>query len=209
MVVMLVTEEKKVEVKSPRSYQVGLAVCIIVIVVLGGTLSSTYQGQLNQIDSLKSQVNSLTTEGDSLKDQVTTLAAERDSLTAQVNDLQSKYNELIDINNELNDVVNLNKSMVLDENQTVILPAWVYHTLPYTTSHAGYIRVDFAASGDVYFMVGSRFTGGWYATYPLTGTATSGRFTIPVFPGTTYLYVGNPGLLASRVAVAFTITYIY
>lgn len=206
---ILVIEEKKVEVKSPRSYQVALAVCVIVIVVLLGMFYSTYQGQLNQIESLKSQVNSLTTEGDRLKDQVNTLATERDSLALQVDDLQSKYNELIDINNELNDVVNLKKSIVLDENQTVILPAWIYRTLPYTTSHAGYIRVDFAASGDVYFMVGSIFTGGWYATYPLTGTATSGRFTIPVFPGTTYLYVGNPGLLASRVAVAFTITYIY
>jgi len=49
-------EEKKVEARKLRAYQVGLVICVIAIIILGVIFYSTYQSQLNQIDSLKSQI---------------------------------------------------------------------------------------------------------------------------------------------------------
>ena len=202
------TGEKKAEAKKPKAYQMGLAVCVIVIVILGGMFYSTYQSQLNQTDSLKSQVNSLTTdknslttERNSLQSQIVDLKNQVNSLTTKVNDLQSKYNVL-------NDTVNLKKSTVLDKDKTLNIQARGHQTLSYSTAYAGYIRVDFAASGSVYFWVGSELAGGWYAPYTSYGTTTSGRLTVPVFPGTTNLDIRNADLLTG-VTVTFTVTYIY
>lgn len=72
----------------------GLAVCVIVIFIIGGIFYSTYQSQLNQIESLNSQVNSLTAEIDRPQNQLNTLTAERDSLQREVNDLKTERDKL-------------------------------------------------------------------------------------------------------------------
>jgi len=191
-------EEKKVEVKKPRAYQGGLVACVIVIVVLGGMFYSTYQSQLNQLESLKSQVNSLTRERNSLQSQITDFQDQVNSLRAEVGALQSEYNEL-------DDIVNLKKSMVLDKDKTLNIPARGLQTLSYSTAYAGYIIVDFTASGRVLLMVGSGFTGEIY--YRTSGATFSELFTIPILPGKTHLSFLNEGII--RVTVTLTVTYIY
>jgi hypothetical protein len=71
----------------------------------------------------------------------------------------------------------------------------------------GYIRIDFTASGPVYFRV-YNLSYGYSIRYPESGIETSGRFIVPVLPGTTYVYIEHPALLIGASAT-FTITYVY
>jgi len=75
------------EVKKPRGYQAGLVVCVIIIVVLGVGFVSTYQNQLNQINSLKADKTDLQIEVNRLENEI-------DEKENQIAELQSKIEKL-------------------------------------------------------------------------------------------------------------------
>ena len=145
-----------------------------------------------------------------LQSQITNLSNEKNALTSEKASLQSQVTSFQNQLNDLNAIVNLQKSQVLDRDKTVNLAAGKDATLSYSTAYAGYVTISFTATTGVYFWVQSSFTGTNYARYPSTSpdTATSGSFTIPVTKGTTYLYIRNPALLFGA-SVTFTITYVY
>jgi len=119
----------------------------------------------------------------------------------QINGLKLDLANLISI-------VNMEKRTVLVRDKTVNLVANGEASFTYATPYAGYVTVEFTASGPVYFHLGSNFTNSYYTMYPTSGTATSGSFTLPIFPGTTWLYVKHPAVLIGAT-VTFTITYVY
>lgn len=223
--VSLLAGEKKAEKKSPRIYQAGLAICVIIIIILGGLYGiyyATYQSELSQIDSLNNQVNSLTADKNSLTAQVNSLTADKNALIGQITSLQSQIGDLknqvnsltANVNNlqskykDLNDTVYMKKSAVLDKDKAINILAMGHQTLPYTTAYAGYIIVDFKSPVTIYFLVGSALAGGWYAQYTSYGAVTNGRLMVPVFPGTTNLDIRNADPIAG-VTVTITVTYIY
>jgi len=90
------------------SYKAGLAVCIAIIVGLSAMVYITYQSRLNEIESLKGQVNSLTTEKTSLQSQVNSLTTEKSSLQSQIDSLKAdKTNLQKEINTLNNRIVDL------------------------------------------------------------------------------------------------------
>ncbi|NAY89625.1 MAG: hypothetical protein GU347_02780 [Desulfurococcales archaeon] len=110
-------------------------------------------------------------------------------------------------------IVELKESKILDKDKTVNLPAGANMEISYSTPYAGYIKINFTSSGGVYFWVGNSqyvsYNNGYYSRYPPPGdTATSGSFTVPVFPGTTKIYIRNPGILVG-VTVTYTLEYVY
>jgi len=144
---------------------------------------------------------------DALLANYTALSNNYDSLKQKYENLSNSYSTLQSAYNELQAIVNLNESKVLAEDKPVQLPANSYVYLEYDLSYAGYLRITFSATGDVYLYVGN---GDYWVRYPsdYSKTATSGSFIVPVLPGTTYIYIYNPSLLSGR-SVTITVEYTY
>jgi hypothetical protein len=169
--------------KGSKGALIGMAVVIVVLVLSN---IYTYMSLQNQISGALDEVVSLQNENAKLKNTIA-------QLNTQISQLQQ--------------IINLQKATTLDKDKTVNLPAGTSITLYYSTQYVGYIRVDFTASGPVYFRVGNS-NYGYSVRYPESGTATSGSFIIPVLPGTTYLYIEHPAVLIGA-SITFTTTYVY
>jgi len=129
-------------------------------------------------------------------------------LNSRIAELENKVSILENRVRELENIVYLRVSIVLDRDKTVNIPANSYTILRYSTPYAGYLRISFTATQGVYIWVGSSFTGEWYYLYPRDGYATSGSFIVPVLPGTTSIYIGNPSWFLG-VTVTLIIEYVY
>jgi len=176
-----------------------------------------------QITMLQNQIENLQTQVAFLQDQINILAGERDSLMRQVNKLQNQVDYLQGLADNLwgqinylqgqldyyESIVNLELSRVLADNEAIAIPGNSYHILSYTTEYAGYLIIEFTATNGISIHVGSNFTGEYYYTYPNNGTTTNGTFYVPVFPGTTYIFLDNRGPFRPGVTVTIIITYVY
>ena len=135
------------------------------------------------------------------------------TLRSEYSDLESRYSTLQQdytaLRGELDDVMNLGKSIVLEDNRTLELSAGGNTTLSYDTFYAGYIEVNFTSSTDVYIWVGSSVTEDeYYARFPsYPDTASSGAFRIPVC-ATVYIYIMNTSEELDAL-VNLTIKYVY
>jgi peptidoglycan hydrolase CwlO-like protein len=157
---------------------------------------------------LEKIVNNLTAENEKLKNKILSLQNQITYLNNIIAELEKKNSVLENRVRELEDIIYLRVSTVLDKDKTVNIPANNYIILSYSTPYAGYIRVSFTATHGVYIWVGSSFTGEWYYRYPREGFAARGSFIVPVLPGVTYIYIGNPSPLLG-VTVTLTIEYTY
>ena len=182
--------------KGSKGALIGMAVVIVVLVLSN---IYTYMSLQNQISGALDEVVSLQNENAKLKNTIASLTNENANLKNTIAQLNTQISQL-------QQIINLQKATTLDKDKTVNLPVGASTTLYYSTQYAGYIRVDFTASGPVYFRVGNS-NYGYSVRYPESGTATSGSFIIPVLPGTTYLYIASLSLFG--VSTTFTITYIY
>jgi uncharacterized protein YlxW (UPF0749 family) len=178
-------------------------------------LESTIKNLTDQNNALSTEkarlekiVNNLTAENEKLKNEILSLQNQITYLNNTIAELEKKNSVLENRVRELENIIYLRVSTVLDKDKTVNIPANNYIILSYSTPYAGYIRVSFTATLGVYIWVGSSFTGEWYCRYPREGFATSGSFIVPVLPGATYIYIGNPSLLLG-VTVTLTIEYTY
>ena len=134
-------------------------------------------------------------------------------LSNEYTDLQNRYSNLerekIALKTEYDEILRFEKSVVIEKDKTLNLKASENTTLSYDTLFAGYIEVNFTASVDIYFWVGSSLIEDiYYARYPsFPNTATNGTFIIPVC-STVYLYIHNPNELMGAT-VTLTIKYVY
>jgi len=172
-------------------------------------------GLQNQISEKDKTIAEMNTEISNLKIQITNLQSQTATLQDQISQKDKQISSLNDRIvllesqiRELQDIVQLRKTVTLEQSAIINLPANSGQTAYYSTPYAGYIRIDFTATGPVYFWIGSSYTGTYYSRYPSTDTVTSGSFLVPVFPGTTYVYIYHPALLIGAT-VTLTITYIY
>ena len=139
--------------------------------------------------------------------------AQISSLQSQIANLNSRVKDLENRVRELEDIVNLRVKIVLDKDKTMNIVANSYITLEYDTHYAaGYLKISFTATRDIYIWVANDYVGGHYYRYPVPERgytyASSGSFIVPVLPGTTYIRIYNPSLF-SGVTVTITIEYIY
>lgn len=160
---------------------------------------SSYLSLRGEYDDLQGMYSSLRSEYTDLQNRHSTLEMEKNALQSEKMSLQNEYGEIL----------SLEKRVVLEDDKTVELKAEGNVTFTYDILFAGYIELNFTASMDIFFWVGSSMTQDtFYARYPpFPDTATNGTVIIPVC-STVYLYINNPSELMNAT-VTFTITYVY
>lgn len=176
-----------------------------------GSLQSDYNTLQSQYSSLQSNYNSLQSSYNYYYSAYNSLSASYSNLQSSYSSLQSSYSSLQIDRDNLYNIVNLGKSQTLDTNRPVSLTCSGSQTISYSMSYAGYITITFNAQRQIYLEAYSSYIYTWYARYPLSGTATSGTFKIPVLPGTTSIYIQDmPGILETGgQTVVLSATYVY
>ncbi|OGD56292.1 hypothetical protein A3K78_03995 [Candidatus Bathyarchaeota archaeon RBG_13_52_12] len=191
------------------------------------TERNTLQTQLSSLAtetaSLKSELVKLTANVTSLRDEVDSLNTQLSASGIEINNLTAENDELRSWASSLNgqiitlqtqlsnqtEIVNMEKSLVLEYDKHITIPANTASYLEYKTGFSGYIAVMFTSTSGVYFDMGSsQVSYTWFGTYPKTGTAVTGSFKLLVLPGTTYIKIMNPSM-TTEATVYLYLTYIY
>jgi len=177
-------------------------------------LNKLYMDLRNNYTSLMDRYISLNNSYNRLRDDYSSLLNNYSSLKSLYSDLENRYNSLYNNYTALESkyrnllsIVNLRASKTLDRDKPIQIPANSYTTLVYSLEYAGYIEITFQATEDIYFYVGN---GDYWVRYPTNCItyADSGRFIVPVLPGTTYIKIYNPSLLFG-VSITITVVYVY
>jgi hypothetical protein len=163
----------------------------------------------NNYRALSNVSTSIETYYEELQDMYSVLRNEysylEDSYTAIMQEKASLQNEL----HVLEDVLDLNASILLEYDKTLELSPEGNITLSYDTIYAGYLFVNFTASSDIYIWVGSSVTENeYYSRYPpFPKTAFNGTFTVPAC-AIVYININNPSEEMEAI-VTLSISYIY
>ena len=144
-------------------------------------------------------------------------------ITEMYTDLRDEYSEYakgyITISQEKNalqneiavleKIINFENYIIFDSNRIVELPPKGNATLLYETNYAGFIEVNFTASTDIFFWIGSSINEEiYFARFPpFPNTAVNGSFKIPVC-STVYININNPNE-ENEVDVEFSVKYTY
>ena len=208
------------EKKKTDLTKVLLMVLVIVLAGISGFFyyqitqwEQAFEGLQNSYSSLRSEYMVLQNRSSSLENYYNDLQDMYSSLRSEYTDLQNRYSSLerekISLQTEYDEILLLEKRVVLEKDKTLNLVAGENTTLLYDTLFAGYIEVNFTASVDIYFWVGSSLTQDkYYARYPpFPNTATNGTFIIPVC-AKVFIYINNPNELM-EATLTLTITYVY
>lgn len=165
-------------------------------------LYDSYLTLVNTSSSIESYYNEL-------MDMYSVLRSEYSELENMYAILLQEKTVLQDEFDELEEVVNFGKSIVFESNKTVELSPRGNMTLSYGTIYAGFIEVNFTASTDIYFWVGSSVSENQYfARYPpFPNTEINGTFKIPVC-ATVYININNPSEEIIAI-VTLSIKYTY
>jgi hypothetical protein len=152
---------------------------------------------------------SLETYYGELQDMYSVLRSEYSNLEDSYTALMQEHVALQNETHTLEEIVNLNESLLLEEDRTLELPPDGNTTLSYETPYAGYLLVNFTASSDIYIWVGSSVTENeYYARYPpFPNTAVHGTFTVPAC-ATVYINISNPSE-EIEAEVTLSIEYVY
>ena len=156
--------------------------------------------------NLSSDYNSLYEMYTDLRDESINLQEIYSSLRADYASLQETHSNL---KREYEEIFNLEKETVLEKDMTLNISEGENATLSYDIPYAGYIEMEFTASSDVFFWIGSSITKDvYYSRYPpFPQTLTNGTFRVPV-PNTTYLFASNPNP-EQKVTINLMITLTY
>lgn len=130
-------------------------------------------------------------------------------LQANYTQLKIDYDTLLQELRNLEQIVNLERRMSLESSRVLDIQPENEILLTYEMNYAGYIQVNFTASTDIYFWIGSNITEEEYYSRhpPFPNTATEGIFTIPVVK-TIYLLISNPNY-EETATVNLTIKFYY
>jgi len=153
------------------------------------------QGNLSQISSLNSQITSL-------QNQISSLNSQISSLNDQIANLQNQVNDL-------NDIVNLAKSTVWVNDQTISQPASSYTYWTFSASYAGYVSVvvHTSTTTNTYVRVIYASHGVNYSNQ--IGVGTGGTAVFPILPSSSIeIRVGNTNLINGATETV-TITFYY
>jgi hypothetical protein len=111
---------------------------------------------------------------------------------------------------ELEDIVNLRKQIVLETNKSIIIPPKHNTTLTYPLTHAGYIELNVSSNIEIIVWIGSSLTDEtYYARLPpsFPDTLKEGTITVPAVL-TTYIYIINPNEFI-EAEIQLTLSYTF
>jgi len=206
---------------------IALGVLVVILAVSTGYVYS----------SLQSQINALNTDKTNLQNQVSSLTTDKNNLQSEFNSLNTTYQNYISTHtytntqysslnttyqnyktthshtdseyNLLNDIVNLDKSTVLVNSQTISQPANSYTYWTFSASYAGYISVNVESSTTTNTFVEVVYTSHGVNYDERITVGTSGTAAFPVLPSNNIqVRVGNTNLISGATETV-TVTYHY
>ena len=134
---------------------------------------------------------------ESINDYYEEIQERYNNLTLEYQYLEDRYDNIYreknHIDQELNEIILLQKTTIFEDNKTIELPAMSNITLTYDAIYAGYLIVNYTSSGEIVFWLGSSITENrYYARYPsFPDTTKQGSIKIPVC-STVYVFILNP-----------------
>jgi uncharacterized coiled-coil protein SlyX len=178
-------------------------ICIILVVGLIGAVTnytSIIKGKDDTIASLNSQITEKDNTISSLNLQIATRDSQISSLNSQIASLQNQVSDL-------NSIINLEKSTVWVDDQTVSQPANSYTYWTFSASYAGYISVMVHTSTTTNTYVQLIWsTPGIYYDHTITVGA-GGEAAFPILPSSSIeIRVGNTNWVNGATE---TVTIIY
>lgn len=205
-------QEKKVV---GRTVAIALGIiCLILAVCLVGTIAnytaiingkdSTIANKDSQISTLHSQIADKDNTISNLDSQISSKNSQISSLNSQVISLQNQVNDLTNI-------VNLAKSVMWVDDQTISQPAYSYtHWTPaFSASYAGYVSVWVQTSTTTNTYVRVIYTAYGVNYDNQIGVGTGGTAVFPILPCSSIeIRVGNTNLFTGATETV-TITYHY
>jgi chaperonin cofactor prefoldin len=163
------------------------------------TLLSQTQTWLNANLTL---IDTLNTQITNLQDQISDLNSQISSLNSQITNLQSQVNNLTDI-------VNLAKSTIWVDDQTISQPASSYTYWTVSASYAGYVSVWVQTSTTTNTYVRVIYSSHGVNYDHQIGVGTGGTAVFPLLPCSSIeIRVGNTNLISGATETV-TITYHY
>jgi hypothetical protein len=201
------------------SKNVNLVVFIIVVVallaVIGGTVL-IYNGMNSKLQndnsvlqaqqqSLQSNYTALQNSYNDLLNNYNVLVYQNGQLQTQYNALNSSFGALQAENDELSQIANLSKIVMLENSTIIQMNGNGYATLQYNLNYSGFLTIT-STNFDGYFLVhNSNYD--YQIMVPSSGPPVSGTLTVPVLPGNNVVEIHNSDPVI--IAVVLDITYVY
>jgi len=209
--------EKKV-VRRSVAIALGIA-CIVLAIALAVGLAATIAYYTSIIRDLEientnlrivlgGRVSDLLEENTNLRKTISALEKENTNLRIIIRGLEEENAYLRDRVKDLESIVNLEKSTVWVDRQTVSQPASRYTDWTFYAPYAGYVvvQVHSSTTDNTYVRAMWSSYGVHYDQSVMVGA--SGAAAFPVLPGSIEIRVGNTNLLSGATETV-TITYYY
>jgi len=195
-----------------RSVAIALGIiCIIFIAGLGGVMAyysmvvndknTTYGSYVSSHSHTDSDYNSLQSAYNNYVSSHSHTNSEYDSLSSQNTNLQNQVNDLTGI-------VNLAKSTIWVNQQTVSQPAGSYSEWTFSATYAGYISVVVYSSTTSNTGVRVIYSSHGASYDNQIGVGTGGTAVFPILPASIHIRVGNSNWLNGATETV-TVTYYY
>jgi len=199
--------EKKVTIRNV-AITLGIIYIIFAVVLVGAVANYTSKisGKDNTITTNNSQILALTNQLNQLQ---AWLAENKTLLRQQIQQLQNTITNLQSQINDLNDIVNLAKSTVWVDSQTVSQPANSYAYWRFSAIYAGYVSVYVQTSTTTNTYVRVIYSSHGVNYDNQIGVGTGRTVVFPVLPSSTIeIRVGNSNWLDGATETV-TITLYY
>lgn len=181
--------------------------------------SETLQAQIQDLQEessvLRSQNTELQNEISTKESQIEDLQRQVDSLNSRISYLQNQIalrdSQILSLENQVNnltEIINLEKYVVLVDHETVNQPPGSYVYWNFSVNYAGYINVTIHSSTTVNTYVRVIWSSHGVNYNEIIRVGISGTAFFPVLPGNIEVRVGNTNLLNGATEVV-TITYHY
>jgi len=199
---------------------IALGVLVVVLAVSTGYVYSSLQNQINALNTdktdLQNQVNTLNTDKSNLQSEYQNYISTHTYTDTQYSSLNTAYQNYKTTHshsdseyNLLNDIVNLDKSMVWVDSQTISQPASSYTYWTFSASYAGYIEVIVESSTTTNTFVEVVYTSHGVNYDERITVGISGTATFPLLPSDNIqVRVGNTNLISGATETV-TVTYHY
>ena len=199
-------EEREERTRSLANFLIVCTILLLFVNIYQFNLLNDKRGLEHSYVVLESRTSTLESYYEELTSNYLSLRADYSSLDNEYSDLVSSHYAL---QRDYDDIINLRKEQALAEEELITLGPGGNKTLVYNLDGAGYVEVDFQASGEVFHWVGSSIVDGVYYSRipPFPQTSRTGTFRIPA-ASQLYLHVVNPDQ-DSGVEVKLAVTYVY
>lgn len=202
------------EIKETVSEVAGnkLVVILISAVILLSGLDLFLFFKLNDVKMVEANYGALENRTGTLEAYYQQLQDQYSSLMTDYTDMKGRYEALIQsdalLQREYDDVINLNKQVLVEENKGLRLAPGENVTIVYEIPASGYVEVEVNSTKEVFVWVGSSLVDGiYYARFPsFPQTASVFSFKVPASPSL-YFFIENADTDEAEIVISINLVY--